>query len=96
MAVLQFRPKAKKDLEKIWLYSYKNWGIIQADQYLDEMELTCCELANSSKKGQSVGYIRKGYYRYHIQKHYIYFRKTKEGIEVIRLLHERMKPEKHL
>ena len=30
--------KARKDLKNIWLYTYENFGVDQADKYFDELE----------------------------------------------------------
>ncbi|PCH61696.1 MAG: hypothetical protein COC05_00600 [Gammaproteobacteria bacterium] len=32
------QPLAEQDLINIWLYTFKRWGEIQADKYLDELE----------------------------------------------------------
>ncbi len=31
------RRQAQEDLVNIWLYTLKEWGIVQADYYLDEL-----------------------------------------------------------
>ena len=53
--------KANQDIEKIWLYSYENWSLEQADRYynliLDEIEF----IAENFESGKSVDYIKKGY-----------------------------------
>ncbi|NHQ75809.1 type II toxin-antitoxin system RelE/ParE family toxin [Roseovarius gahaiensis] len=34
MKALELSPKARADLEDIWLYSLSQWGLAQADAYL--------------------------------------------------------------
>jgi plasmid stabilization system protein ParE len=41
-------------------------------------------------------YIRKGYRVYHVGRHLIFYRQKSPGIEIIRILHDRMDVETHL
>jgi len=38
--------KARVDIKKIWLYSYENFGVIQADKDFDELDsgMDTCEI----------------------------------------------------
>ena len=40
--------------------------------------------------------IRKGYRVYHVGRHLIFYRQKSTGIEIIRILHDRMDVETHL
>jgi toxin ParE1/3/4 len=40
--------------------------------------------------------IRVGYRRYAIGRHLIYFIARRDGVDVIRILHQRMDPTRHL
>ena len=57
------RKEAEKDLENIWLYTFENWSIEQADKYLnlifDEIDYLCLK----PKSGFELGNIRDGYWR---------------------------------
>ena len=83
---------ANWDLENIWLYTYENWSLEQADRYfnliMDEIEY----LAENPKTGKDYSQIRKGYFRSRIKSHFIFYKinRKKEEIEVIRILHQRM------
>lgn len=80
------------DLEAIWLYTAEHWSIDQADRYLgllfDEIE----HLAGSPESGLDRSHVRKGYRCSQVKSHVIYYRPstTGTGIEVIRILHQRM------
>jgi toxin ParE1/3/4 len=84
--------EASKDLEKIWLYTFENWSLEQADRYFN---LIIDEIENISKNplsGKDYSDIRKGYYRSRVKSHFVFYRinvKNKE-IEVIRILHQQM------
>lgn len=84
--------EANQDIEDIWLYTYENWSPEQADRYfnliIDEIEY----LAKYPESGKDCSEIRKGYFRSRIKSHFIFYKinRKKEGIEIIRILHERM------
>ncbi|MDA7705684.1 type II toxin-antitoxin system RelE/ParE family toxin [Rickettsiales bacterium] len=59
--------KAKKDLENIWVYSFKEWGEKQADKYFDELDISINEtLFQNPKIGVICDYIQSGYGQYQI------------------------------
>lgn len=95
MAEFFLRPKAHKDLEDIWSYSYDNWGEDQADNYIYDLESSFHYLTTKPERGIPCDDIRKGYLRYSVGKHIIFYRITKKGIEVVRILHQRMDPDRH-
>jgi toxin ParE1/3/4 len=83
--------KAKQDIEKIWLYTYENWSLEQADRYynliLDEIEF----IAENFESGKSVDYIKKGYRASIVKSHIIFCKKSRNNIvEIIRILHQKM------
>ena len=84
--------KAQTDLESIWLYTFDNWSIEQADRYynllLDEIEI----LSQHPNLGIDSSYIRKDYFRSKVKSHFIFYKinKSKNQIEIIRILHEKM------
>ena len=84
--------EANWDLENIWLYTYENWSLEQADRYfnliMDEIEY----LAENPKSGKDYDRVRKGYFRSKINFHFIFYKvnRKKEQIEIIRVLHQRM------
>lgn len=38
MLELRVTPKAESDLIGIWVYTCEEWGVDQADEYLDQLE----------------------------------------------------------
>nr|WP_294931637.1 type II toxin-antitoxin system RelE/ParE family toxin [uncultured Flavobacterium sp.] len=89
--------EATYDLEKIWLYTFENWSVEQADRYLnlifDEIEYLC--LKPNSGKGFS--HVREGYLRTKVKSHLIFYKiNTKENeLQIIRILHQMMDIENH-
>ena len=88
--------EAESDLEKIWLYTFENWSVEQADRYLnlllDEFEYLCL----NPFSGIDFGKIRKNYWRKKVNSHFVFYKITKSQIEIIRVLHEMMDIESHL
>ncbi|MFT6099505.1 MAG: toxin ParE1/3/4 [Arenicella sp.] len=89
-------PRAREDIEAIWLHSLAEWGYDQADAYIDGLTTAFGFLANYPKSGASCENIRSGYRKHPVVRHFIYFRETGYGIEIIRVLHDRMLAIRHL
>ncbi len=90
--------KAAEDIENIWLYTFENWSIKQADRYvnliLDEIEY----LAENPASGKDFSHIRKDYRCAKVKSHIIFYRNIEKQneIEIIRVLHQRMDIENRL
>jgi len=90
--------KASEDIENIWLYTFENWSLKQADRYInlifDEIEY----LANNSNSGKNFNHIRKNYRCSKVKSHLIFYRfiDKQNDIEIIRILHQRMDIENRL
>jgi toxin ParE1/3/4 len=88
-------PKARKDMEAVWLYSLSQWGEQQTERYIDDLTEAFGFLAESPKAGTACDHTRIGYRKYPVIRHAIYYRLTDYGIEIIRVLHDRMLAERH-
>jgi len=96
--IYKISKEAQNDLEKIWLYTFENWSIEQAERYLDlifdEIDYICLH----PNSGFDFGKIRKGYRRSKVKSHIIFYKinTNQNALEVIRVLHEMMDIENHL
>lgn len=52
MLVISLKPKAEEDLEHIFAYSFSNFGLAQAEKYLDKFDKTFTLLAGSPRLGK--------------------------------------------
>lgn len=90
--------EASKDLEDIWLYTFRQWSVEQADRYynllMDEIEY----VSKHPQSGKDCSDIREGYRRTRVKSHFIFYRvSAKENIvEIIRVLHQHMDIEDRL
>jgi toxin ParE1/3/4 len=82
--------EALADLDAIWLYTAEKWSLTQADRYyfmiIDEIDF----ISRNVQSGKSMEYLRKGYRASKVKSHLIFYRISTDGIEIIRILHERM------
>lgn len=95
-ASFQLSRLAEADLEEIWTYSAETWSQTQADSYHRDIMSACDGLASGQKVGRSIDEIRKGYLKYRVGSHSVFYQKTKNGITVIRILHQSMDVERQL
>lgn len=95
-AEYRLAPKAREDMEAVWLYSLTAWGAEQTDRYIDDLTEAFAFLANSPKAGTACDNIRQSYRRYPVLRHVMYYRETAYGIEIMRALHDRMLASRHL
>ena len=96
MYKLQIRPLAKTDLIAIWRDSFDEWGEEQADKYLSQLDTGLQGLIDNPEIGQTREKVRAGYRSIQINRHVVYYRVLGESIDIVRVLHERMIPSKHL
>lgn len=90
MAEYRLTPAAVHDLEKIWIHTRQQWGVVQANLYIDTLTASFAELVLSPKTVPACDHIRPGYRRRSVERHMVYFRITAYGIAIIRILHDRM------
>jgi toxin ParE1/3/4 len=87
---------ADADLTEIYVYSYREFGEARAEAYFLSLGRCFEQLARFPGMGRSIDYIRRGYFRFPHASHTVYFIRIPDGIRVIRVLHQRMDPERHL
>ena len=89
-------PRARRDLSEIWDYSAAQWGTAQADRYIRLIATACGALSTGRAKGRSAEAIRPGYFRQTVGSHVLFYRTRKRGgIEIVRILHQRMDVGRH-
>lgn len=89
------RPLAKKDFKQIWLYTFQTWGERQANLYLGELDQAIQALAADPERGKFRDHIRPGYRSIHVNRHIVYYTFTATLVRIVRVLHERMDPDRH-
>lgn len=96
MANFELTEAADRDLTEIYRYSYLNFGTGQADAYLSALELCFARLAQFPQIGRSIDHVRRGYFRFEHARHTVFYVRIEQGVRIVRVLHERMDPDRHL
>lgn len=88
--------KAKYDLSEISKYTYKTLGAQQFDKYIRNLHEVFEDLASGMLKGQIYDF-KKGYKKYYVGKHIIFFHELSAGtIHIVRILHQSMDVGSHI
>ena len=90
--------EANLDIENIWIYTFKNWSLEQADRYINQIINEIEYLTEYPQSGKNYSQIRTGYFRSRINTHFIFYKINirLEQIEIISILHQRMDIESRL
>jgi toxin ParE1/3/4 len=96
MARLVLSPRAIKDLDAIWAFTDERWGASQAITYLSSIESAVVQISESPQRGRSIDFVRKGYFTYPVGSHRLFYRLATDGVEIMRILHQRMDIKRHL
>ncbi len=68
----------------------------QADRYVDQFTEAFEVLAATPRIGPTCDHIQRGVRRWPMERHMIYFRIMRDGVAIIRILHDRMEARRHL
>jgi len=92
----QFTDKAACDLESIIDYTVQEWGVSQANTYLDGLASHAQLLAENPGLGMTRETLSEGLLSFPYESHILYYKKYARGIVIVRILHQHMDPVKHL
>ncbi len=94
MPAFRLTKLAKQDLRTIGRYTQATWGKEQRNRYLAKLDAGFHRLARQPRIGLACDDIRAGYRKHQIGRHVIFYRAAAQdpakGIEIIRILHDRM------
>ena len=81
---------ARSDLDGIWEYTFLKWSKEQADRYYAHIMSEIEFIASNLTSGKPMYHVKKNYFASFVKSHMILFKRNKEIVEVIRVLHQRM------
>ena len=90
MLKLSLTPKAESDLVEIWVYTCDEWGLDQADTYLDQLEEGMKQLIHHPSLGADYAHVLPGYRRLQVEHHAVFCKVLEAELLVVRVLHEGM------
>ena len=94
--LFRLHPKAENDLEDIYLYTYHEFGVTQADYYIRQLESAFQNLANYPGIARQCGDIWADLMAFTVGSHVVFFKTNQSGITVVRVLHQSMDYVQHL
>ncbi|MBF0266839.1 MAG: type II toxin-antitoxin system RelE/ParE family toxin [Gammaproteobacteria bacterium] len=86
----QIRSAAQSDLESIWLYTYEQWGVQQADAYIESLIERFSWLAENPLLGKARNDIKQGYFCFPQGMHLVFYIQKSKHIEIIGVPHKSM------
>jgi toxin ParE1/3/4 len=89
-------PRAQTDLDEIWDYTAERWGLEQAETYTRQLWKDIAIVADRPSLGRECTEVRRGYRMYPSGSHVLFYRYTSDGVDIARILHERMDYERHI
>jgi toxin ParE1/3/4 len=96
MVAYSLSSKAAADLDGIYEYTILNFGLKKAQTYLLELHECLQVLAKNPKLGRSAEQLAPELRRYEHQSHVIFYVPKREGVLIVRVLHESMDAPRYL
>ncbi len=96
MTAYKLQPEAEKDLEDIWHYTAKKWGVEQAMQYVDALDEAFQFLADNPLAARERFEFSPAVRIHPFKKHLIIYIGNENAVTIIRLLHAQMDIDEHL
>lgn len=89
---LQLSPEAVRDIEDIFDYSARRWGVDQAETYVRALHAACRQLVENPALGRRRPDIPPPWLVFSVGSHLIVFRvgSTDDRVEVLNILHPAM------
>lgn len=86
----------KADLKETYRYGLRQWGQAQSDSYLENMKDQFWLLTEQPLLGVERPELLPGTRSLVIESHALFYRVTTDKVEIIRVLHGRQDPQRHL
>jgi toxin ParE1/3/4 len=82
---------ALQDIDKIWLYTFENWSVNQANHYYRLIYQEINFIVEDFESGKDISKIKPDYRQVKIKSHLIIYKMAEDGvIEIVRVLHQMM------
>jgi toxin ParE1/3/4 len=93
---LVIAPAAKTDLKDIYQYGLRQWGQTQSESYLENIKEQLWMLTEQPLIGVDRSELLHCTRSLPVESHILFYRVTPDTIEIIRVLHGRQDPQRHL
>jgi len=95
MSNYRLSPLAEEDLFKIISTTIESWGSAQAKVYAQTIDSALLKLAQYPDFGKERSDVYNGARSFPVEKHIVFYQVSDNGIDVARILHQRMDLSKH-
>lgn len=95
MPSYRLSPLAEEDLFKIISTTIESWGRSQAKAYAQTIDTALLKLAQHPDFGRERSDLYDGAKSFPVEKHIVFYQISESGVDVARILHQRMDPSKH-
>lgn len=95
MSNYRLSPLAEEDLFKIISTTIESWGSAQAKVYAQTIDSALLKLAQYPGFGKERSDVYNGARSFPVEKHIVFYQVSDNGIDVARILHQRMDLSKH-
>ncbi len=96
MNTLIISPIARDDLKKIYQYGTLNWGKARASRYIDHLKAQFWSLTEHPERGIERDELLSAMRSITLESHVIFYRTKNQQLELIRVLHGRQDPQRHI
>lgn len=96
MPRFQLSREAQSDLAAIADYTLERWGKEQARTYIDALHGRLTELAHQPLLGRKRDEVAEGLLCFPFESHVVFYTLADFGIAVVRILHKRQDPFRHI
>jgi len=93
---LVIAPAAQNDLKDIYQYGLRQWGLAQSKKYLATIKNQFWLLTDQPLMGTERNELLPEVRSLPIESHTLFYRVTANTVEIIRILHGRQDPQRHL
>ena len=89
-------PAAKNDLKAVYQYGLRQWGKTQSEGYLSTIKSQFWLLTQQPLMDIERSELLPDMRSLPIERHTLFYRVTANGVEIVRVLHGRQDPHRHL
>lgn len=94
MKEIELTPKAEEDLEAIWDYSFRQFGVVQADEYIGRIAAVFDVLA-MHEIGTQRAELGEDIFSLPVEQHMLYFVSSHYVVTIIRILSQSQDSARH-
>lgn len=95
MKEIELTPKAEEDLEVIWDYSFRQFGVVKADEYIGRISAVF-DVLSAHQVGTLWPELGEQIFALPVEQHVIFFIPSAKMITVVRILNQSQDIVRHL